>query len=221
MTIRVVIVDDQKMVRSGFRMIIDSEPDMAVVGEASDGAEAIDVVARTRPHVVLMDIQMPGMDGLVATRRLTTADQSDDPVRILMLTTFERDDYVLDALRGGASGFLLKNASPEDLVAAVRVVASGDALLSPTVTRGIIERVAEQRARPDLSAHLARLTDRESEVLGLLAAGRSNAEIAAELIVSEATVKTHVSRVLTKLHLRDRVQAVVFAYESGLVVPGR
>lgn len=221
MTIRVVIVDDQKMVRSGFRMIIDSEPDMAVVGEASDGAEAIDVVARTRPHVVLMDIQMPGMDGLVATRRLTTADQSDDPVRILMLTTFERDDYVLDALRGGASGFLLKNASPEDLVAAVRVVASGDALLSPAVTRGIIERVAEQRPRPDLSAHLARLTERESEVLSLLSAGRSNAEIAAELIVSEATVKTHVSRVLTKLHLRDRVQAVVFAYESGLVVPGR
>lgn len=221
MTVRVVIVDDQKMVRSGFRMIIDSEPDMAVVGEASDGAEAIDVVARTRPHVVLMDIQMPGMDGLVATRRLTTADQSDDPVRILMLTTFERDDYVLDALRGGASGFLLKNASPEDLVAAVRVVASGDALLSPAVTRGIIERVAEQRARPDLSAHLARLTERESEVLSLLSAGRSNAEIAAELIVSEATVKTHVSRVLTKLHLRDRVQAVVFAYESGLVVPGR
>lgn len=216
--IRVVIADDQQMVRTGFAMILGSEDGVEVVGEASDGDEAIALVARSRPDVVLMDIQMPGTDGLVATRRIV-ADEGNT-ARVLILTTFERDDYVLDALRAGASGFLLKNSSPEDLLHAVRVVAAGDALLAPEVTRGIIERVAEQRVRPDLNAHLERLTDREAEVLGLLAAGRSNAEIAEELIVGEATVKTHVSRVLMKLHLRDRVQAVVFAYESGLVRPG-
>ena len=218
MTIRVVIADDQQMVRTGFAMILGSEDGIEVVGEAADGQAAIDLVARERPDVVLMDIQMPGTDGLVATRRIV-ADHADH-IRVLILTTFERDDYVLDALRAGASGFLLKNASPEDLLQAVRVVAAGEALLAPAVTRGIIERVARLEPRPDLGEHLAQLTEREIEVLGLLAAGRSNAEIAAELIVGEATVKTHVSRVLMKLHLRDRVQAVVFAYESGLVQPG-
>ncbi len=218
MTIRVAVVDDQQMVRSGLVLILGSDDDVEVVGEAADGAEAIELVARERPDVVLMDIQMPGVDGLVATRRIV-ADHHEGS-RVLVLTTFERDDYVLDALRAGASGFLLKSASPEELLAAVRVVAAGDALLAPSVTRRVIEQVARQPVRPDLGEHLAALTEREAEVLVLLAAGRSNAEIAAELIVGEATVKTHVSRVLMKLHLRDRVQAVVFAYESGFVQPG-
>jgi DNA-binding NarL/FixJ family response regulator len=205
-------------VRSGFRMILGAEDDVEVVGEASDGAEALTVVAQLRPDVVLMDVQMPEMDGLTATRRLLAAHRDD--VRVLILTTFERDDYIMDALRAGASGFLLKNSSPEDLVQAVRVVAAGDALLAPSVTRRIIERVTDRPERPDLAVHLERLTDRELDVLRLVASGRSNAEIATELILGEATIKTHVSRVLMKLQVRDRVQAVVFAYESGLVRPG-
>ena len=213
-----MLVDDQAMVRAGFRMILECEPDIDVVGEASDGAQAIDVTGRLRPDVVLMDIQMPGSDGLQATRQITSADGAAS--RVLILTTFERDDYVFDALRSGASGFLLKNAPPEELVRAVRVVAVGDALLAPSVTRRIIEQFAQRPVRPQASAQLESLTQREREVLILLASGKSNAELAAELFVSEGTIKTHVSNVLSKLGLRDRVQAVVLAYESRLVTPG-
>jgi DNA-binding NarL/FixJ family response regulator len=226
MATRVLLVDDQALVRRGFRMILESEPDIVVVGEAGDGRQAIDSVRRLRPDVTLMDIQMPGMDGLEATRRLLD-DPSDGPAnetranetRVLILTTFERDDYVFEALRLGASGFLLKTAPPEDLVTAVRVVARGDALLSPSVTRRMIQFARRHRylAPP---AEVERLTQRETEVLRQVAQGLSNGEIGQELYVSEATVKTHVSSILSKLHLRDRVQAVIFAYEHGLVEPG-
>jgi DNA-binding NarL/FixJ family response regulator len=216
--IRVLLADDQAMVRAGFRMILESEPDIAVVGEAENGEQAVAATRRLRPDVVLMDIQMPGEDGLHATRRIT--QQPRLVSRVVILTTFERDEYVFDALRCGASGFLLKNAPPEELVHAVRVVAAGDALLAPSVTRRIIEQFADSPIKPELGSALESLTQREREVLVLLARGRSNAELAAELFVSEGTIKTHVSSLLAKLGLRDRVQAVVLAYESGLIIPG-
>jgi DNA-binding NarL/FixJ family response regulator len=212
--VRVVIADDQAMMRAGFRMILEAQPDIEVVGEAGDGVEAVDVATRLRPDVVLMDIRMPRLDGVEATRRLTGQ-------RVLILTTFGLDEYVVDTLRAGASGFLLKDAPPEDLVRAVRVVAAGDALLSPAVTRQLLDRVAAglDAAPREPPAALSELTERELEVLRLVAQGLSNHEIAERLVVGEATVKTHVSRVLMKLGLRDRVQAVVFAYEAGLVRP--
>jgi DNA-binding NarL/FixJ family response regulator len=215
-SVRVVLADDQALVRRGFRLILESEGDVEVVGEADDGGQAVELVRRERPDVVLMDIQMPRLDGLEASRRLLGDPQVH--TRVLILTTFERDDYVFEALRIGASGFLLKTAPPEELLAAVRVVAEGEALLSPSVTRQVIEQFARFAPRPP-SAELARLTGRELEVLRLVARGLANAEIAAALSVSEATVKTHVSGVLAKLGLRDRVQAVVFAYENGLAPP--
>lgn len=216
-TIRVVLADDQEMVRTGFRLILDAQDDVTVVGEAPDGYRAVEVVSHTRPDIVLMDIQMPELDGLAATRELRAAGVAS---QVVILTTFERDDYIFEALAAGAAGFLLKNARPEALVEAVRTVAAGDALLAPSVTRRVIERFTSDGAPVDRSAELGRLTEREVEVLRSLAKGLSNTEIADELYVSEATVKTHVSRTLTKLALRDRVQAVVFAYESGLVTPG-
>jgi len=217
-SIEVVLADDQAMLRAGFRLILESEPGISVVGEAEDGEQAVAAAGRLRPDVVLMDIQMPGVDGLKATRRITGS--AELATRVVILTTFERDDYVFGALQSGASGFLLKNAPPEELVHAVRVVAQGDALLSPSVTRRIIEQFAARPVRAEVGVRLARLTEREREVLARLASGRSNAELATELYVSEGTIKTHVSSVLTKLGLRDRVQAVVYAYESGLVTPG-
>jgi DNA-binding NarL/FixJ family response regulator len=219
MSIRVLLADDQEMVRAGFRMILGTEDDLEVVGEAPDGERAVWETARLQPDVVLMDVQMPVLDGIAATRRIV-ASETTRASRVLILTTFERDDYVWQALQAGASGFLLKNASPEDLVHAVRVVAAGDALLAPSVTRRLLAEMVRPRARPELAAPLATLTDRECDVLRGVAAGLSNAELAARLGVGEATVKTHVSRVLMKLNLRDRVQAAAFAYESGLVHPG-
>ena len=215
---RVVIADDQELVRAGFRVLVESAPGFEVVGEASDGAEAVAVVARERPDVVLMDVRMPGTDGLEATRRIL-ADPSLGEVRVLILTTFDLDEYVHDALRAGASGFLLKDTSPADLLDAIEVVASGEALLAPSVTRRLIEQFVSRpdpaRPAPGLEA----LTDREREVLALVGRGLSNAEIAEQLVVSPATSKTHVSRILTKLGARDRAQLVVIAYESGLVGP--
>ncbi|OLF19393.1 response regulator [Actinophytocola xanthii] len=216
-SLRVVLADDQDLVRAGFRVILGAEPDIEVVGEAGDGHAAVELVRRLRPDVVLMDVQMPGMDGLEATRRLLAPGAGG--VRVVILTTFDREDYLFEALRAGASGFLLKNASPEDLVESVRIVARGDALLSPEVTRRVIARFTEP-ARPRPARRPPQLTDREFEVLVQLARGASNAEIAAELHLGETTVKTHVSRVLTKLDLRDRTHAVVYAYENGVVAPG-
>jgi DNA-binding NarL/FixJ family response regulator len=216
--VRVVVADDQALVRTGFRMILTADG-IDVVAEAATGAEAIDAVRRTRPDVVLMDIRMPVLDGLEATRRILAAD-ADGP-RILMLTTFDVDEYVYAALAAGASGFLLKDVAPEQLTAAVRLVRSGDALLAPSITRRLVERFA--RGGQETSAvhrDLASLTPREREVLQQLARGLSNAELAAAFHLSEATVKTHVARILGKLQLRDRVQAVVVAYETGLVAPG-
>lgn len=217
--IRVVLVDDQAMVRAGFRMILETEPDITVVGEAGDGREALDVVTRSAPDVVLMDVRMPLMDGIEATAALTA---SGGPARVLMLTTFDLEDYVYAALRAGASGFLLKDAPAEQLVNAVRVIAEGDALLAPSVTRLLIDEVSRRPALDPVAVApgLGDLTDRELEVLRLVARGLSNAEIAHQLYLGEATVKTHVGRVLTKLSLRDRVQAVVLAYEAGIVTPG-
>lgn len=217
MTIRVVVADDQALIRAGFRMILDAEPDLEVVGEASTGLEAVDVVARTSPDLVLMDIRMPELDGIAATQRITGAGGGS---KVLILTTFDLDDYVHDALRAGASGFLLKEAPPEQLVAAVHTVVSGDAVLAPGVTRRMIERFVSAAPPRPPSASLSSLTPRELEVLGLVARARSNAEIATELFVSEATVKTHLARLLVKLGLRDRLHAVVFAYENGVVRPG-
>jgi len=216
MTISVVIADDQRMVRAGLRMVIETEPDMNVVAEASDGIEAVSVVRRLRPDVVLMDIAMPRQDGLTATRTLLA-----DPgaPRIIVLTTFDTDENLYNALRAGASGFLLKVSSPEHLITAIRVVAGGEALLDPAVTTRVISAFAG-RPGPTPPPALAELTPRETDVLRLMARGLSNAEIAASLTVGEATVKTHVARVLMKLDLRDRVQAVVYAYESGLVRAG-
>jgi DNA-binding NarL/FixJ family response regulator len=219
-TVRIVLADDQAMVRSGFRLILEAEGDIEVVGEAGDGDEAVAVTRRLQPDVVLMDVQMPKTDGLEATRRI--AREPEIRSRVLVLTTFERDDYVFEALRAGASGFMLKNASPEELVKAVRVVADGEALLAPSVTRRVIAEYAQRTPpRREDDGALERLTDREREVLRLLATGKSNAELAAQLFLGEGTVKTHVSHVLGKLGLRDRVQAVVYAYESGLVEPGQ
>ena len=217
--IRVVLVDDQAMVRAGFRMILESEPDITVVGEAADGVEALEVVARSAAHVVLMDVRMPRMDGIEATSRISGL--GDGP-RVLMLTTFDLEDHVYAALRAGASGFLLKDAPAQQLIDAVRVIAAGDALLAPSVTRLLIEEVSRRPSVDQalVAPGLAHLTERELEVLRLIAKGLSNAEIAQELYLGEATVKTHVGRVLTKLELRDRVQAVVVAYESGLITPG-
>ncbi len=215
MSIRVLICDDQALVRGGFRAILGARPEIEVVGEAENGAEAIALAERRRPDVILMDIRMPVLDGVEATRRLVA---SGSPARILILTTFDLDEYVHAAIRAGASGFLLKDVTPAELVDAIRIVASGDALLAPSVTRRLLERFASTLPVGDRSSEtLAELTARETEVLRLLAGGLSNAEIAGELVVSEATVKTHISSLLRKLGLRDRVQAVIFAYETGLV----
>ncbi|MDX2356448.1 response regulator transcription factor [Dietzia sp. PP-33] len=224
--LRVLVVDDQALMRSGFSMMLSVEPDIEVIGDAADGADAVEMCRRLRPDVVLMDVQMPGTDGIEATRIIT----GERLAKVLILTTFDRDDYLFDALRAGASGFLLKNSDPEDLVDGVRAVGHGHALLAPEVTRRVIERLTAAtppaghdpppdptRSRPPT---LDLLTTRETEVLRLVARGLSNAEIARDLVVGEATVKTHVSSCLAKLHLRDRVQAVVLAYEAGLVNPG-
>jgi DNA-binding NarL/FixJ family response regulator len=216
--IRVLIADDQALVRTGFRVIIDAEPDLEVVGEAGDGRETIDAVATRRPDVVLMDIRMPNLDGIEATRRLT-ASGARAP-RVLMLTTFDLDEYVYEALRAGASGFLLKDAGADELLHAVRVVAAGEALLSPSITRRLIADYARRPPVSERPAALAELTPRELEVLRLVARGLSNGAIAAELVLGEATVKTHVARIFQKLDLHDRAQAVVLAYETGLVSPG-
>jgi DNA-binding NarL/FixJ family response regulator len=218
MTTRVLLVDDQPLLRTGFRMILSAESDLTVVGEAGDGASAVELARRLRPDVVLMDIRMPGMDGIQATRALA-GPGVEDPIKVLILTTFGLDEYVVESLRAGASGFLLKDAPPEDLVEAIRIVAAGEALLAPSVTRRLLDRVASRLppANEDKIPALSELTERELEVLKLLARGLSNAEIAEKLVVSETTVKTHVSRVLAKLDLRDRVQAVILAYETGLV----
>jgi DNA-binding NarL/FixJ family response regulator len=218
MSIRVVIADDQSMVRAGFRSLLQAEPDIDVVAEAADGEQAIAAVRRYRPDVTLMDIRMPNVDGLEATRRIVATGSA---TRILILTTFDLDEYVYAGLRAGASGFLLKDASPEQLIAAIHVLVEGEAVLAPSVTRRVVEAFARlPAAQDDLQAALGTLTLREREVLTLLAKGRSNSELAAALVVSEATAKTHVRNVLAKLDLRDRVHAVVFAYECGLVQPG-
>ncbi len=215
--ISVAVVDDDQLVRSGVKMILETAPDIAVIGEAADGEEAIRLVSKSRPDVVLMDVRMPGTDGIEATRRLAaTAPEC----RIAILTTFEHDEYVFDALRAGASGFLLKRIPPDELIAAVRTLASGDALLSPSVTRRLIEVFARRATAQAPSVALERLTEREREVLIELATGASNAELAEALFISEETVRTHVKRILSKLGLRDRAQAIVLAYESGLVAPG-
>jgi DNA-binding NarL/FixJ family response regulator len=219
MSTRVLIADDQALVRAGFRKLLESAPDIDVVGEAADGREAVDMARRLRPSLVLMDIRMPLLDGIEATRRLTA---DGDGARVLILTTFGLDDYVYEALRAGASGFMLKDAPPEELLAAVEVVARGDALIAPAVTRSVIEEfVRRSPAETPPPPAVDELTEREREVLELLARGLSNAEIAERLVVSAGTVKTHVAHVLAKLGLRDRVQAVILAYESGVVTPGR
>jgi DNA-binding NarL/FixJ family response regulator len=221
MTIRVVVADDQVLVRSGFTMLLSGEPDIDVVGEASNGAEAVALTASEHPDVMLMDVRMPVMDGLEATRRITD-DESLASTRVVILTTFDLDEYVHEALRAGASGFLLKDTLPVDLVNAVRVVAAGDALIAPRITRRLIEEFARRPEPPAAAAAAAldQVTEREREVLELVAKGQSNAEIAAGLYVSHATVKTHVSRLLMKLEARDRAQLVMIAYECGLVMPG-
>ena len=218
--IRVVLVDDQALVRTGLRMVLEAEPDIEVVGEAADGLQAVEA-ARLRPDLMLMDIRMPNLDGIEATRRLAGPGVVD-PVRVLVLTTYDVDEYVFEALRAGACGFLLKHTSPEGLVEAVRTVASGDGLIAPAVTRRLIAEFATRAGRGPAasSPDLEQLTEREREVMGLVAAGLSNDEIAAKLVVSPATAKTHVSRAMVKLGARDRAQLVVFAYESGLVRPG-
>jgi DNA-binding NarL/FixJ family response regulator len=215
----VLIADDQALVRVGLRKILESEPEMSVAGEAGDGEDAVAAARRLRPDVVLMDIRMPILDGIEATRRIVDAQPG---TRVLILTTFGLDTYVYDALRAGASGFMLKDAPPEEIAAAVRIVASGEALLAPAVTRTVIEEFARQQPAVSSSPPPAveELTSREREVFDLLARGMSNPEICEQLVISEATAKTHVARILQKLHLRDRVQAVIYAYETGLVAPG-
>jgi DNA-binding NarL/FixJ family response regulator len=219
MSIRILIADDQALVRAGFRMILEAEPDFEVVGEAADGAQAVDAARRLKPDVVLMDVRMPELDGIEATRRLL---ETGGAAKVVMLTTFDMDQYIYEALRIGASGFLLKDVPPEQLVAGIRAVASGEALLAPSVTRRVIAEFVRRPPAPATSREpkLAELTPRELEVLKLIAAGKSNAEIAGHLFVSNTTVKTHVARILMKLDLRDRVQAVVLAYQSGLVELG-
>ena len=217
MTIRLVLADDEAMVRSGLRMILDAESDIEVVGEAHDGEEALELARRRRPDVLLMDIRMPGLDGIAAAERLV---EDDTPTRVLLLTTFDHDDYLFRALRAGTSGFLLKSAPAEELVRAIRTIAAGDALIAPAVTRRVIAEFAHRPAgRRTAPPELAELTPREREVLVLLARGLTNAEIADRLVVSDATIKTHVAHLLLKLGLRDRVQAVVYAYEHGVVHP--
>jgi DNA-binding NarL/FixJ family response regulator len=219
-SISVLIADDQALVRAGFRAILETQEGMAVVGEAVDGRDAIYLAAKRAPDVVLMDIRMPDVDGLEATRRILEAAGEDQQIAVLMLTTFDINEYVYESLRAGASGFLLKDTPPEQLVAAVRVVAAGDALIAPTITKRLIEQFVRAAPAGAPPAALEELTPREVEVLTLIARGLSNGEIASELVLSEATVKTHVKRVLRKLGARDRVQAVVLAYEAGLVTPG-
>lgn len=213
MTIRVLVADDQSMVRAGFRMLLGGEPDIEVVGDASNGLEAVEKAIRLHPSVVLMDIRMPELDGLEATRRILAVDKE---IRVLVLTTFDLDEYIYEALRAGASGFVLKDDPPEQLIAAIRIVAAGEALLSPAITRRVIEQFARQ-PRPAPPAGFKDLTEREVDVFRLIARGFSNAEIGSELFISDTTVKTHITHILQKLQLRDRVQAVVLAYEAGLV----
>jgi len=215
--IRAVVADDEALVRGGVRMILEAQPDMEAVGEATDGAQTITCVAALRPDIVLMDVRMPGLDGIEATRRISAAGSS---TRVLVLTTFDHDELVYDAMRAGASGFLLKTTPPEQLVAAVRTVVAGESLLAPVITRRLIEAFARGPRPGESPAVVAELTERELEILRLIARGRSNREIAAELFLSEGTVKTHVNRIFRKLDLRDRTQAVVLAYETGLVRPG-
>jgi DNA-binding NarL/FixJ family response regulator len=220
MSTRVLIADDQALVRAGFRKLVESVSELDVVGEAADGYDAVDKARRLRPDVILMDIRMPRLDGIEATRRLTAA--GGGAMRVLILTTFGLDDYVYDALRVGASGFMLKDAPPEELLAAIEVVARGDALIAPAVTRSVIEEFVRRSPIPTpIASALNELTPREREVLELLARGLSNAEIAGQLVVSDGTVKTHVAHVLSKLDLRDRVQAVILAYETGVITPGQ
>jgi DNA-binding NarL/FixJ family response regulator len=220
MSVRVLIADDQALVRAGFKMILEAEPEIQVIGEAEDGVEAVEMIKRLKPDVALMDIRMPRLNGLEATRQIVTGN-GEVTTRVLMLTTFDLNEYVYEALRAGASGFLLKDVPAEQLINGIQVVARGEALLAPSITRRLIEEFAKnqpvERATPK---EVEELTAREMEVFKLIARGMSNAEVAAELIVSETTVKTHVARILMKLHLRDRVQAVVYAYESGLIQPG-
>ncbi len=219
MSVRILIADDQQLIRDGFRMILATAPDIEIVGEASNGAEAVALARELRPDVVLMDIRMPELDGIEATRRIL--NQNHDPMtRVLILTTFDLDEYVYDALRAGASGFLLKDVPARQLVGAIRTVGEGDALLSPSITRRLIEEFSTSRAPAPPAPELDELTPRELEVFRLLATGKTNAEIADELIIGETTVKTHVTRILMKLGVRDRVQAVVLAYETRLVSPG-
>jgi DNA-binding NarL/FixJ family response regulator len=223
-TIRVLLVDDQPLLRTGFRLILEGEPDIAVVGEAGDGARAVELTRTLLPEVVLMDIRMPGVDGIEATRRIVREEAAKHDPRVLILTTFDLDEYVVEAVRAGASGFLLKDAPPEDLVAAIRIVANGDAIVAPSVTRRLLDRFATRlpSVREEAPPRgLSMLTERELEVLRHVARGLSNAEIARQLVVSETTIKTHVGNLLAKLGLRDRVQAVVFAYEVGLIQPGQ
>ncbi|MFD4573291.1 response regulator [Streptomyces sp. NPDC058417] len=217
--VRVLLADDQSLVRAGFRALLDAQPDIEVVAEAADGEEAVRLTRALRPDVVLMDIRMPVLDGLAATRRLT-GDTALDPVRVVVLTTFELDEYVFEAIRSGASGFLVKDTEPDELLRAVRAVVAGDALLSPGVTRRLIAEFAARSKEPAAPAELARLTEREREVMVLVGMGLSNEEIARRLVVSPLTAKTHVSRTMVKLGVRDRAQLVVLAYESGLVRPG-
>ncbi|MFD4273692.1 response regulator transcription factor [Streptomyces cyaneofuscatus] len=217
--IRVVLADDQTLVRAGFRSILSGEDDIEVVGEAADGEQAVALAHEQRPDVVLMDIRMPGTDGLEATRRITT-DPRLTAVRVVILTTFDMDDHVYGALRAGASGFLVKDTEPMELLHGVRVVARGDALIAPAVTRRLISEFANRRKQPAPSPRLNALTEREREVMGLVGAGLSNDEIAARLVLSPATSKTHVSRIMTKLGVRDRAQLVILAYESGMITPG-
>ena len=220
MSVDVLIADDQALVRAGLRMVLEAEPDLRVVGEAAHGVEALEAVRRTHPDVVLMDIRMPTVDGLEATRRMA-ADESLAGVKVLILTTFESDEYVYEALQAGASGFLVKDTEPEELLRAIRVVARGDALLSPGITRRLIADIAARGAsRPNAYPALAELTDREREIMALVAQGLSNDEIAGQLFLSPLTVKTHVSHAMLKLGARDRAQLVVIAYQSGLVAPG-
>jgi DNA-binding NarL/FixJ family response regulator len=215
-TIRVALTDDQAMVRAGFRRLLELEADLDVVGEAADGLEAVALAARTQPDVMLLDIRMPRLDGIAATRRIT----ENGPTRVVTLTTFDLDEYVYGALRAGASGFLLKDAEPEEMLAAVRAAAGGDALISPRITRRLLAEFVQRPTADDADRALDTLTDREREIFGQLARGRSNTEIAATLFLGEATVKTHVGNVLAKLRLRDRIQAVIYAYEHGIVTPG-
>jgi DNA-binding NarL/FixJ family response regulator len=219
MTVRIVLADDEQLVRAGFRLILESEPELEVVGEAANGAEAVELVTTLDPDVVLMDIQMPEMDGLEATRRIAALGRAETS-RVLILTTFEVDEYVYEALRAGASGFLLKRTPAADLIAGIRVVAGGDALLAPSVTRRLIDQFAHRPAetRREIKS-LDEITEREREVLALVARGLSNAEIAEQLVLSEGTVKTHIKHIFGKLDLRDRTQAVILAYDAGLVEP--